>query len=147
MVKEDGALLTIGEVSDRFGIAAHILRYWESKFAGLRPLQRSGNRRYYRPEDVAMVARINQLLNEEGYTVAGAVRLLSGRGQAIARPSAAAIPAADGAHASAASVAGAEMHDAQAGRSAPANAALEGAVRDQLLSIRHRLNEALARSA
>jgi DNA-binding transcriptional MerR regulator len=77
--KDDGAFLTIGEVSDRFGVAAHILRYWESKFSGLRPMQRAGNRRYYRPEDVAMVAEINSLLNEQGYTVSGAAKLLSAR--------------------------------------------------------------------
>jgi DNA-binding transcriptional MerR regulator len=75
--KEDGAFLTIGEVSKRFGIASHILRYWETKFSGLRPLQRAGNRRYYRAEDVALVARIDSLLNKEGYTVTGAAKLLA----------------------------------------------------------------------
>jgi DNA-binding transcriptional MerR regulator len=77
--KDEGAFLTIGEVSAKFGIAAHILRYWETKFTGLRPLQRSGNRRYYRPVDVDMVENINRLLNQQGYTVSGAARLLSKR--------------------------------------------------------------------
>ncbi len=82
--KDTGAFLTIGEVSARFGIAAHILRYWETKFSRLRPLQRAGNRRYYRPEDVAMVDQINRLLNEQGYTVSGAAKLLSSRGKVAA---------------------------------------------------------------
>ena len=81
--KDDGAFLTISEVSARFGIAAHILRYWETKFARLRPLQRAGNRRYYRPEDIAMVDQINRLLNEQGYTVSGAAKLLSKRNPAV----------------------------------------------------------------
>ncbi len=90
--KDTGAFLTIGEVSARFGIAAHILRYWETKFSRLRPLQRAGNRRYYRPEDVAMVDQINRLLNEQGYTVSGAAKLLSGRGKSAAPDIAAPAP-------------------------------------------------------
>lgn len=77
--KSEGALWTIGEVSDRFDIPQHILRYWETRFAQLRPLQRAGNRRYYRPDDVALVERINRLLNQEGYTVKGVQKLLSGK--------------------------------------------------------------------
>jgi DNA-binding transcriptional MerR regulator len=85
--KDEGAFLTIGEVSKRFGIAAHILRYWETKFTGLRPLQRAGNRRYYRAEDVALVARIDSLLNKEGYTVSGAAKLLAdGKASSAAAP-------------------------------------------------------------
>ena len=69
--KEPGALLTIGELSQQLGVAQHILRYWETKFPQLRPMQRAGNRRYYRPTDVELARRINRLLNEEGYTVRG----------------------------------------------------------------------------
>ena len=75
--KAEGALRTISEVSDQFGIPQHILRYWETRFSQLRPLQRAGNRRYYRTEDVALVARIDQLLNREGYTIKGVQKLLS----------------------------------------------------------------------
>lgn len=74
--KAPDAFRTIGELSDELGVAQHILRYWESKFPQLRPLQRAGNRRYYRPADVALVRRINRLLNEEGYTVRGVQKLL-----------------------------------------------------------------------
>jgi len=69
--KEPGALLTIGELSQQLGVAQHILRYWESRFPQLRPMQRAGNRRYYRPADVELAERINRLLNHEGYTVRG----------------------------------------------------------------------------
>jgi len=77
--KAPGALLTIGELSTELGVPQHILRYWETKFSKLRPLTRAGNRRYYRPDDVALVRRIHQLLNGEGYTVKGVQKLLSGK--------------------------------------------------------------------
>lgn len=79
MDKADGAFLTIGELANELGVAQHILRYWESRFSQLKPLQRSGNRRYYRPADVAVARRINQLLNEQGFTVRGAQRVLDGK--------------------------------------------------------------------
>jgi DNA-binding transcriptional MerR regulator len=78
--KAPGAFKTIGELSAELGIAQHILRYWETKFPQLRPLQRAGNRRYYRPDDVDLARRINRLLNEEGYTVRGVQKLLRQRG-------------------------------------------------------------------
>jgi DNA-binding transcriptional MerR regulator len=74
--KAPGAFLTIGELSSELGVAQHILRYWETKFPQLKPLQRAGNRRYYRPDDVELARRINRLLNEEGYTVRGVQKLL-----------------------------------------------------------------------
>ena len=77
--KAPGAFLTIGELSAELGVPQHILRYWETRFPKLRPLTRAGNRRYYRPEDVALVRRIHQLLNIEGYTVKGVQKLLSGK--------------------------------------------------------------------
>lgn len=74
--KEDGALRTIGEVSKALGIKSHILRYWEEQFPMLEPLKRSGGRRYYRPEDVALIEKINQLVNGEGYTLKGARQVM-----------------------------------------------------------------------
>ena len=74
--KSPDAFRTIGELSAELGVAQHILRYWESKFPQLKPLQRAGNRRYYRPADVTLARRINRLLNEEGYTVKGVQKLL-----------------------------------------------------------------------
>jgi DNA-binding transcriptional MerR regulator len=69
--KEPGALLTIGELSQQLGVAQHILRYWETRFPQLKPMQRAGNRRYYRPADVELAHRKNRLLNQEGYKVRG----------------------------------------------------------------------------
>ncbi|HJT40461.1 MAG TPA: MerR family transcriptional regulator [Sphingobium sp.] len=77
MDKAEGAFLTISELSSELGLPQHILRYWETRFPQLRPLQRSGNRRYYRPADVALVRQINQLLNVEGFTVRGAQKALA----------------------------------------------------------------------
>jgi DNA-binding transcriptional MerR regulator len=74
--KDPDAFRTIGELSEELGVAQHILRYWETKFPQLRPLQRAGNRRYYRPSDVALARRIHQLLSSEGYTVRGVQKLL-----------------------------------------------------------------------
>lgn len=78
--KDDGALRTIGEVSDGLGIKPHVLRYWEQQFTLLKPLKRSGGRRYYRPADVALVEAINLLVNEEGYTLKGAEAVLRANG-------------------------------------------------------------------
>lgn len=76
--KDPGAFKTIGELSDELGVAQHILRYWETKFPQLKPLQRAGNRRYYRPADVAVAQRIHRLLSVEGYTIRGVQKLLRG---------------------------------------------------------------------
>ena len=85
--KDPGALLTIGELSLELGVAQHILRYWETRFSQLRPMQRAGNRRYYRPADVALARKINRLLNQEGYTVRGVQKLLRDRSAEAAQPS------------------------------------------------------------
>lgn len=75
--KAPSAFRTIGELADELGVAQHILRYWETKFPQLRPLQRAGNRRYYRPADVELARRIHRLLNQEGYTVRGVQKVLA----------------------------------------------------------------------
>ena len=74
--KSDQAFRTIGELAADLGVPQHILRYWETRFPQLKPLQRAGNRRYYRPDDVALARRIHRLLNEEGYTIRGVQQLL-----------------------------------------------------------------------
>ncbi|MFT3965587.1 MAG: MerR family transcriptional regulator [Sphingobium sp.] len=95
MEKADGAFLTIGELAQELGVAQHILRYWESRFPQLRPLQRAGNRRYYRPQDVEVARRIHRLLNVEGFTIKGAAKALSDRGDRTAASApAASVPAA-----------------------------------------------------
>jgi DNA-binding transcriptional MerR regulator len=88
MEKAEGAFLTIGELARELGVAQHILRYWETRFSQLRPLQRSGNRRYYRPRDVEIARRIHQLLNVQGFTVKGAVKALSERATVASAPAA-----------------------------------------------------------
>lgn len=75
--KASGAMLSIGELSDRIGVPTHVLRYWETRFPQLKPLQRSGRRRYYRAEDVALAERIHHLLHVQGFTVDGARKALS----------------------------------------------------------------------
>ncbi|HTK59531.1 MAG TPA: MerR family transcriptional regulator [Sphingomicrobium sp.] len=84
--KAPDAFRTIGELSAELGVAQHILRYWETKFPQLRPLQRAGNRRYYRPADVALARRIHRLLNEEGYTIKGVQKLLRSRSEINEEP-------------------------------------------------------------
>jgi DNA-binding transcriptional MerR regulator len=74
--KAPGAFKTIGELSQELGVAQHILRYWETKFPQLKPLQRAGNRRYYRPADVDLARKIHRLLSQDGYTVRGVQKLL-----------------------------------------------------------------------
>lgn len=78
VAKATGAYRTIGEVSRETGVSQHILRFWETRFTQLRPLTRAGQRRYYRPEDVALVRRIDALLNREGYTIRGVQQMLAG---------------------------------------------------------------------
>lgn len=75
--KAAGALRTIGELAQEIGRPQHILRYWETRFPQLRPLTRAGNRRYYRPDDVALVRRIHDLLSHQGYTIRGVQKLLA----------------------------------------------------------------------
>jgi len=91
--KDPEALRTIGEVAKALGIRQHVLRYWEEQFPMLKPLKRSGGRRYYRPEDVRMVEAIDRLVHKEGYTLKGAKQALQGRTSSTPQaPSAPATP-------------------------------------------------------
>jgi DNA-binding transcriptional MerR regulator len=81
--KSESAFRTIGEVSDEIGVPQHVLRYWETRFPQLKPITRAGNRRYYRPEDVALARRIHGLLNAQGYTVKGVQKLLSAKAPVV----------------------------------------------------------------
>jgi DNA-binding transcriptional MerR regulator len=87
--KSEHAFRTIGELAAELGVPQHILRYWETRFPQLKPLQRAGNRRYYRPDDVALARRIHRLLNQDGYTIRGVQQLL-GKGAAAPEPAPAA---------------------------------------------------------
>ena len=122
--KSEQAFRTIGELSAELRLPQHILRYWETRFPQLRPLQRAGNRRYYRPDDVALARRINRLLNDEGYTIRGVQQLLAkGGGAATNAPAEPASPPP-----------------------APASTAAAYPV-EALKALRTRLSDALAKSA
>jgi DNA-binding transcriptional MerR regulator len=89
--KSEQAFRTIGELAAELSVPQHILRYWESRFPQLKPLQRAGNRRYYRPADVALAQRIHRLLSQDGYTIRGVQQLLA---SGAADPEEGAAPAA-----------------------------------------------------
>ena len=74
-MKSPQAFRTISEVSNEINIPTHVLRFWETKFPNINPLKRSGNRRYYRPEDVKLIIEIKNLLYDKGYTVKGVQKL------------------------------------------------------------------------
>ncbi len=74
--KAPTAFRTISEVADELHIPQHVLRFWETKFIQVKPLKRGGGRRYYRPDDIALLRRISDLLYIQGYTIKGVQRLL-----------------------------------------------------------------------
>ena len=74
--KAPTAFRTISEVAEDLHIPQHVLRFWETKFPQLKPLKRGGGRRYYRPEDIALLRRVSDLLYTQGYTIKGVQRLL-----------------------------------------------------------------------
>lgn len=79
--KAPTAFRTISEVADELNVQQHVLRFWETKFSHVKPLKRGGGRRYYRPEDVALLRRIHHLLYTEGYTIKGVQKLIKGQGR------------------------------------------------------------------
>ena len=82
--KAPAAFRTISEVADELHIPQHVLRFWETKFAQVRPLKRGGGRRYYRPDDIGLLRRISDLLYAQGYTIKGVQRLLREGGGRLA---------------------------------------------------------------
>ncbi len=78
--KSETAFRTISEVADELQIPQHVLRFWETKFAQVKPMKRGGGRRYYRPDDVALLRRIRDLLYHDGYTIRGVQKLLREQG-------------------------------------------------------------------
>ena len=77
--KSSDAFRTISEVSAELNVPPHVLRFWETKFSNLRPLKRSGGRRYYRPDDINVLIKIRDLLYEDGFTIKGAQRFLKSK--------------------------------------------------------------------
>lgn len=150
--KAPDALRTIGEVAKAFDIRPHVLRYWEEQFPMLQPLTRAGGRRYYRPEDVALLTEISRLLYQEGFTIRGARQALSdaakGRG-ASSTEGAGTIGAVGGSGAVGPEV-GAQAPTAKAEQALPvlgpvlATDQRDNAVRDRLIAVRHQLADALA---
>ncbi len=82
--KAAGAFRTISEVADELHIPQHVLRFWETKFTQVKPLKRGGGRRYYRPDDIALLRRVSDLLYNQGYTIKGVQRLLREGGGRLA---------------------------------------------------------------
>ena len=80
MTKSPDAFRTISEVSDELDLPQHVLRFWETRFAQIKPLKRGGGRRYYRPDDVDLLRGIRHLLYDDGYTIRGVQRLLKEKG-------------------------------------------------------------------
>lgn len=83
MDKAPGAFRTISEVADEIDVPQHVLRFWESRFAQIRPMKRGGGRRFYRPEDVDLLRGVRHLLYGEGYTIRGVQRILREQGAAF----------------------------------------------------------------
>ena len=75
MTKGPEAFRTISEAADELGVPQHVLRFWESKFSFVRPMKRAGGRRFYRPQDLAVLAGVRILLHDEGYTIKGVQKL------------------------------------------------------------------------
>ena len=80
MSKGPDAFRTISEVAEELGVPQHVLRFWESRFSQVKPMKRGGGRRYYRPEDVALLRGIHRLLYGEGFTIRGVQKILRERG-------------------------------------------------------------------
>jgi DNA-binding transcriptional MerR regulator len=105
LAKGPEAFRSISEAADALGVPQHVLRFWETKFAFIRPMKRAGGRRFYRPQDIAVLAQVRRLLHEEGYTIKGvqklhrelgAKRFLNGEADTPSPPDAAPLPAAPG---------------------------------------------------
>jgi DNA-binding transcriptional MerR regulator len=75
MAKGPEAFRTISEAAGELGVPQHVLRFWETKFSFIRPMKRAGGRRFYRPQDIVVLAGLRRLLHEEGYTIKGVQKL------------------------------------------------------------------------
>lgn len=119
--KAASAYKTISEVSAALDVPAHVLRFWETKFSQLKPMKRSGGRRYYRQEDIALLQTIKALLYDEGYTIKGAQASLSKRRKSEANASANASAGVNIGENAGQNIGGGDAVEAQAARSTPAN--------------------------
>ena len=78
--KSKSAFRTIAEVAEELVVATHVLRFWETKFSQIKPMKRSGGRRYYRPDDVELVKTIKEYLYDKRYTIEGVQKLFKEKG-------------------------------------------------------------------
>src|SRR5690349_17777035 len=111
MAKGPEAFRTISEAADELNTPQHVLRFWETKFSFIRPMKRAGGRRFYRPQDIAVLRGVRRLLHDEGYTIKGVQRLhreqgvrrliAAGEGEGVPPPLAADLPDLAGAELSA----------------------------------------------
>ena len=98
MAKGPEAFRTISEAAEELNVPQHVLRFWETKFSFIRPMKRAGGRRFYRPQDIAVLKGVRRLLHDEGYTIKGVQRLhrehglkrliSAGEGEGVEAPSA-----------------------------------------------------------
>lgn len=98
-IKSPDAFRTISEVAELLDVPQHVLRFWESRFAQIKPVKRAGGRRFYRPEDVDLLRGIRSLLYSDGFTIRGVQKILKDRGlrhvAGVGRGSAPEAPAAE----------------------------------------------------
>jgi DNA-binding transcriptional MerR regulator len=88
LAKSAEAFRTISEAADELGVAQHVLRFWETKFSFIKPMKRAGGRRFYRPADIQVLARVRRLLHQEGYTIKGVQKLYRESGLSAPLPEA-----------------------------------------------------------
>ncbi len=77
--KSKSAFRSIAEVTEDLDIAPHVLRFWETKFPQIKPMKTKSSRRYYRPDDVAILELIKDLLYVRRYTIEGVQKLFKNR--------------------------------------------------------------------
>jgi DNA-binding transcriptional MerR regulator len=119
------AFRTISEAAEELSVPQHVLRFWETKFAFIRPMKRAGGRRFYRPQDLAVLKGVRRLLHDEGYTIKGVQRLH--REQGVARLVAAGQGEAAPPEAGFTELLGGDLDEAARGRLTSALSDLEGA--------------------
>ncbi|WP_374570232.1 MerR family transcriptional regulator [Phenylobacterium sp.] len=136
MAKGPDAFRTISEAADELDVPQHVLRFWETKFSFIRPMKRAGGRRFYRPQDIAVLRGVRRLLHDEGYTIKGVQKLHREHGlRRLVAAGAVAASAGDAASAELVEVTAAELDDVGLRRLALALRDLEAA--------KHRLDGAL----
>lgn len=95
MAKGPDAFRTISEAADELGVPQHVLRFWETKFTFIRPMKRAGGRRFYRPQDIAVIAGVRRLLHDEGMSIKAVQALHKSNGVQSLLAAGRAAPAAD----------------------------------------------------